>query len=225
MRRIRKVETRSDRAELAADAGVAKVSFVSVLAGTLVAYGTFAIAAAIAGAAAQAGSIATNLGTTNVERVGIAGAVLVGAVLFTAYLFGGYVAGRMARRAGAANGLLVFFLGGVVAGGIGILVRLFADTSDIVQNLRNIGFPTSGQDVRDAGALVAVVSIVAMMLGSVLGGIAGERWHGSLVARALDPQVGAGVPARVDGHAAETINRSAPLSQASETSSSRSSDQ
>jgi hypothetical protein len=29
-----------------------------------------------------------------------------------------------------------------------------------------------------------------MLVGSILGGVSGERWHGKLVARALDPTIG-----------------------------------
>ena len=47
-------ETSGDRASLAREAGVGRLSFISVLAGVLVAYGAFAVLAALVGAAAAA---------------------------------------------------------------------------------------------------------------------------------------------------------------------------
>ena len=50
-------ETSGDRASLAREAGVGKLSFISVLAGTLVAYGAFAVLAALLGAATSGPAI------------------------------------------------------------------------------------------------------------------------------------------------------------------------
>jgi hypothetical protein len=40
------------------------------------------------------------------------------------------------------------------------------------------------------GAIAGIAALVIMLIGSMLGGISGERWHGKLVARALDPSIG-----------------------------------
>jgi MFS family permease len=136
------VETRHDRAELAHDAGKRKMSFVSVLAGTLVAYGAFAVLAAIAAAVAKGVGFETDLSTNEWEQLGVAGGAVVAVVLFASYYFGGYVAGRMARRAGSFNGFMVFVLGVVLAVGVTALVTMFTDTDDVLRNLRSIGVPT-----------------------------------------------------------------------------------
>jgi hypothetical protein len=47
-------------------------------------------------------------------------------------------------------------------------------------NLRSIGVPTSGDEWAEIGTIVGLGSLLAMLAGSVLGGILGERWHGKL---------------------------------------------
>lgn len=191
MRRQRTVESRRDRLELAQEAGLGSASFVSVLAGVLVAYGAFAVIAAIVGTVLGAvGVDTTELGTNDWRQLGIGSGIAVGLSLFLAYFFGGYVAGRMARRAGAANGLLVFVLGILVAAGIGAAVGAQADTEVLAANLRSIGVPTTGSEWSAIGTVAGLAALAAMLLGALCGGIAGERWHGKLVARALDPAVG-----------------------------------
>ncbi len=186
----RQVETGGDRVALAKDAGMGKPSLLGVLAGTLVAYGTFAVLVAIAAAVAEAVEIDTDLATNQWRELGIAGGVVVAGLLLICYLFGGYVAGRMARRAGLLNGALVFVVGLLVAVGVTGLVNLFADSDAILQNLRNVGIPTTGEEWEDIGTVAGIGSLVAMLLGSLLGGLLGDRWHGNLVTRAVDPAIG-----------------------------------
>ncbi|MBW3614824.1 MAG: TIGR04086 family membrane protein [Actinobacteria bacterium] len=191
MRRQRAVENRRDRLELAQEAGLGSASFVSILAGVLVAYGAFAVIAAIVGAVLGAiGFDTTEIGTNDWRQLGIGSGIAVGLSLFLAYLFGGYVAGRMARRAGAVNGLLVFVLGILVAGGIGAAIGVQADTDALTANLRSIGVPTTASEWSAIGTAAGLGALVAMLLGALGGGLAGERWHGKLMARALDPTVG-----------------------------------
>ena len=191
-------ETRSDRAVLARHAGMGKVSLVSVLAGTLVAYGAFAVLLAVAAALARSAGLADDLGANEWRDLGTAGAALVAGVVLLCYLFGGYVAGRMARRAGATNGVLVFFTGLVLALGATGLVNVFTDGDDILRNLRSVGIPTSGEEWRDVGTVAGLGSLLAMFAGSLVGGTLGERWHSKLVARAADPSVGPGAEARAE---------------------------
>lgn len=195
------VETRRDRATLAQDAGKRKVSFLSVLAGTLVAYGCFAVLAAVAAAIAKGTGFDTDLSGGEWRDLGIAGGAAIAAVQFISYFFGGYVSGRMARRSGALNGFLVFFLGVVLAVGVAAMVTMFADTAEVQSDLRNIGIPTSSDEWQQIGTFAGIGSLAAMLLGSLFGGSAGERWHGRLMTRAMDPTIGTGVPMRGTGRA------------------------
>ena len=197
-RGVHGVETRGDRAALAESAGMGRVSLASVLAGTLVAYGAFAVLMAVTAAVAKSVGFDTDLSTNEWRDLGVAGGAVVAAVLFLCYLFGGYVAGRMARRAGATNGLMVFVLGVLVAVGVTGLVNVFTDGDDILRNLRSVGVPTSAEEWGDVGTVAGLGSLLAMLVGSVLGGSMGERWHAKLLARAADPSVGPEAEARAE---------------------------
>jgi hypothetical protein len=178
-------ETSGDRASLAREAGVGKLSFISVLAGTLVAYGAFAVLAALAGAAATAIGLTNDLSSNDWARLGTGSAIAGAIVLFVAYLFGGYVAGRMARRAGLLNGLAVFILAIVLITAVGAIVASQADVDTIRTNLRSLGIPTSGSEWSDIGTLAGIASLAAMLIGALVGGVLGERWHSKLTRRAV----------------------------------------
>lgn len=191
-----RIETSSDRRGLAADAGWGAVSGWSVLAGTLGAYGAFAVLLAATAAVLASTDIEGEISALNWSELSTGGAVVIAVVTFLAYLFGGYTAGRMARRAGATNGLLVAATGVVLAVGMGALISAAADANTIAANLRGIGVPTTGDEWRDAGTIAGIATLVAMILGSVVGGVAGDRWHSRLLRRAMDPNVGAAAEAR-----------------------------
>ena len=196
-------ETARERRELAADAGFGGFSVTSVLAGVLVAYGAFAILAGLAAAALDAFGDDTDL-TTDWETLGTTGGIVVAGLLFLAYLFGGYVAGRMARRNGVAHGAGVLVLGIVVVAAVAALARSGADPDAIASNLRSLGIPTTADEWGQAGTVAGIASLVAVVLGSLLGGALGERWHARLFARAADPTVGAQAAAARQAEQART---------------------
>jgi hypothetical protein len=183
-------ETSRERRELARDAGFGGFSVTSVLAGVLVAYGAFAILAGLAAAAVDALNVDTDI-TSDWERLGTTGGLIVASLIFLSYLFGGYVAGRMARRNGVAHGLGVLVLGVVIVGGVAALVRNSSAPDTVATNLRSLGIPTTANEFGDAGTIAGIASLIALAVGSLLGGALGERWHARLFARAADPTVGA----------------------------------
>ncbi len=196
MRRTRGLmESGKDRRALAADAGFGSVSLVSVLAGVLVAYGAFAVLVGVAAAIVDALNVKTDIVTTDYEQLGVTGGLIVAGILLLSYLFGGYVAGRMARRAGVANGLVVAILGLAIAAGVAALVRA-SDAETINTSLRSFGVPTTADEYGQAFTVAGIASLAAILIGSLLGGSLGERWHGKLLARAVDPTVGTEADAR-----------------------------
>jgi hypothetical protein len=166
------------------------VSLPSVLAGVITAYGTFVLVLAFTAGFLRVAGVNTDYSASDWKQIGTGAGLVVAAVLFVSYLFGGYVAGRMARRAGVTNGLLVFALGLLLAAGAAALANAATDSGEILRNLRSVGIPTRAGEWRDAGIITGVASLVAMLLGSLLGGAEGERWHGELLARAVDPEIG-----------------------------------
>ena len=193
-------ETAGDRATLAREAGVGKLSFISVLAGVLVAYGAFAVLAALIGAAATAIGLTNDLSRNDWARLGTGSAIAAAVVLLLAYLFGGYVAGRMARRAGLLNGLAVFLLAIVLIAAVSAIIASQADAETIRSNLRSLGIPTSGSEWGDIGTLAGIASLVAMLVGALMGGVLGERWHSKLTRRAISGNYS---PGRGERHAGD----------------------
>ena len=195
-------ETGRERRELVADAGYGGFSFTSVLAGVLVAYGAFAILLGLAAAVVGAVDGDTDL-SNDWEQLGTVGGLVVASLLFLAYLFGGYVAGRMARRNGLAHGAGVLVLGVVIVGVVAALVRS-SGTDGIADNLRSLGIPTTADEYGQAGTVAGIGSLIALIAGSLLGGVLGERWHARLFARAADPNVGAQAAAAREAEEART---------------------
>jgi MFS family permease len=176
-------ESPKDRASLVREAGLGRLSFPSILAGVLVAYGAFAVLATLVGTVAAAIGLNTDLNRNDWATLGLGSAIAVAVVLLVAYLFGGYVAGRMARRAGLLNGLAVFLLAVALVAVVGAVAASQAEA--IGGNLRSLGIPTSGSEWSDIGTLAGIASLAAMLIGALVGGVLGERWHSKLTRRAV----------------------------------------
>jgi hypothetical protein len=191
-RRSTPVETPKDRLALARDAGIGSVSVASVFAGTLVAFGASILFLGVAAATATAFDLDANLAASRWREAGaVGGAVLAGA-LFLSYLFGGYSAGRMARRQGVLHGILVTFTSLVAVAVAVVVARLVTnlDGENLLRDLRSVGVPTTGSEWGDTFTVAGLAALAGMLVGSVLGGALGDRWHSRLLARALDPEVG-----------------------------------
>jgi hypothetical protein len=177
-------ETGRDRAALARGAGFGRFSFVSVLAGVLVAYGGLAVLLAAAYGIAQATGVADTLSFDDLARLSAGSAVVIVAATLIAYLFGGYVAGRMARRAGLLNGLAVFALAVLLVAALGALLAVRDGSDQVAASLRDVGIPTTFDGWSQISSLAGLGSLLAMLVGAVLGGKLGERWHSKLTRRA-----------------------------------------
>jgi hypothetical protein len=188
-------ESPRDRATLVREAGLGRLSLPSVLAGVLVSYGAFAVLAALVGAVAAVIGVNTDLAGNDWATLGLGSAIAVAVVLLVAYLFGGYVAGRMARRAGLLNGLAVFVLAVVLVAAVAAIAASQADTSAIQANLRSLGIPTTGTEWGKVGTVAGLGSLAAMLVGALVGGVLGERWHSKLTRRAVSGKYG---PDRTD---------------------------
>ena len=183
------VETARNRRQLVEAAGWRRTSPISVLAGTLVAFGAVTVVSAAAGAAGSALGLHTSgISTHEWRQTGIVAAAVGTLVVFASFWFGGYTAGRMSRRAGARHGALVFLLSVLLIGVIALIAWAVRDSVhvDVAANLRDNGVPTNRSTWSDIGLGAAIAVGVAMLLGSILGGIRGDRWHGRLAAAVVD---------------------------------------
>lgn len=196
------VETARNRRRVAADAGYGATSFAAVLAGTLVAFGALVVVLAAVGAVGgQLGLRTSGLSTDRWRQLGVGGAAATVAVLFGSFWFGGYTAGRMGRRNGARHGLLVALLALLALGLVALLSATLGDPGALADEL---DVPTGAETWGDIGVIAAAAGLLAMILGSVVGGSQGDRWHGKLMTAAIagrrtDLEAGRG---REEDHAA-----------------------
>jgi hypothetical protein len=137
-----------------------------------------AILAAIGAALGMGNQIDVNQPTANLNTVGLIGGIVLLVIVFVAYYCGGYVAGRMARFHGARQGLGVW-LWAVVIGLVLAAIGLIAGTQfDVLARLN--GFPRIPVDQgtwTTGGVFLAIGVVVVSLVGAVLGGLSGMRFH------------------------------------------------
>ena len=146
------------------------------LVGMLTALATLLILGGLASAAIGAFGYQTGLDREDIEEVTIGGLIAALVVLFLAYLIGGWAAGRMARYDGARNGLMTVVWTLILAAILGGLGAWLGDEYDVLQR-----FELPQWFSEDAFTTSAIVSglagLAAMLIGGLLGGGWGERYH------------------------------------------------
>jgi len=137
------------------------------------------LAAAITAVRVASGNSAPTDPATIVAGAGLRTDVAIVAILFVAYYAGGYVAGRMARFDGAKQGLAVWVLAVVAALLIAALGAIAGAHWDLLGTLN--GFPrlqdTTTTTVTSSGVVTTLIALAVALVGSVLGGLAGMRFH------------------------------------------------
>jgi hypothetical protein len=111
------------------------------------------------------------------ETIGLAGAVALLVVLFLAYLAGGYVAGRMARFDGTRQGLAVWLIGLLVVAALSIAGYLLGREYNVLEGLNLPRIPIDEGTATTAGIVTLVAMAVVTLVGAVLGGALGTRYH------------------------------------------------
>ena len=115
--------------------------------------------------------------TQQADTIGIAGGIVLLVVLFLAYLAGGYVAGRMARFDGARQGIAVWVIGLIVVIALAVLGLVFGSKFNVLAQLNLPRIPID-EGTATTGALIALAAVLlATLVGAILGGKLGERYH------------------------------------------------
>jgi hypothetical protein len=116
-----------------------------------------------------------------VPATGVAGAAILLVIIFVGFYCGGYVAGRMARFAGARQGVAVWLwtlflavIGAVIATVTGVVS---GPQLDELVRLPMSGGLMSGGVLSAGAAALAVGVLVVTLVGAVLGGLGGMRYH------------------------------------------------
>lgn len=171
LRRDRRIEGRAALARGGVSGG-------AILTGVLVSYGALLIVSALIGGILVATGLEPDdiAGGEQVDvGIGIGIGILVGQ--FLAYLWGGYTAGRMARGAGAANGVLVPIVALVVAVIVAGIAAALGATAELGTPFGATRLPIEGDYVVEWSVAVGGAILLVMLLGGLLGGLAGSRWH------------------------------------------------
>ena len=150
--------------------------------GWLSANGLAVLLLALLSAAGVAFGLAQNVDTADeaveqVETLGIGGGIAVLVVLFLAYLAGGYVAGRMSRFDGARQGAAVWLIGLLVVLVLAVAGLALGAEYNVLQQLNLPRIPIDEGTATTAGIITLVAILLVTLLGAVLGGKVGERFH------------------------------------------------
>lgn len=151
--------------------------------GWLAASGTAVLLTALVAAGGTALGLGQNIDTTeptaaDAQTVGLVGGIILLVVIFVAYLCGGYVAGRMARFNGIKQGLGVWLWAIVIAIVVAILSVLAGNEFDILSRVNGFPrIPLNEGTLTTAGIVIAIGLTLVSLLGAILGGLTGMRFH------------------------------------------------
>jgi hypothetical protein len=149
--------------------------------GWLTATGTAVILTALLTAVGAGVGLARDLNDqalASAQTVGLVGGIVLLGIIFVAYLAGGYVAGRMARFNGVKQGVGVWLWAIIIAVVVAILTAIAGTRFNILSSLN--GFPrlplNEGQ-MTTGGIIVALLVVAVALVGAILGGLTGMRFH------------------------------------------------
>ncbi|WP_082581095.1 hypothetical protein [Phycicoccus sp. Root563] len=116
--------------------------------------------------------------TQDPTALGAAGAAVLAVILFVAYYCGGYVAGRMARFSGAKQGVAVWLWALLIAVLVAVAGTVAGAKYNVLEQVNSFPrIPVGEGDLTTVGLIALVLVVVTTLLGAILGGIAGMRYH------------------------------------------------
>ena len=150
--------------------------------GWLSANGLAVILVALLSAAGVALGLANGVDTADeavaqADTVGISGGIALLVMLFLAYLAGGYVAGRMARFDGARQGLAVWLVGLIVVVVLAAAGAILGAKYNVLEQLNLPRIPIDEGTATTGGIVTLVAILLVTLLGALVGGKLGERYH------------------------------------------------
>lgn len=136
-----------------------------------------ALVAVVATALGLTGNLTVDQAANDPQSLGVVGGIVLLAVVFLAYYCGGYVAGRMARFHGGRQGLGVWLWAIVIAIALALVGLIAGSEFNILGRvgLPQITSPQSG--VTLFGIVSALLALGVSLVGAVLGGLSGMRFH------------------------------------------------
>ncbi|WP_104525580.1 M48 family metalloprotease [Blastococcus atacamensis] len=119
----------------------------------------------------------TDEATQETSTIGIVGGIVLLVILFLAYLAGGYVAGRMSRFDGVRQGIAVWVIGLLVVIALAVAGVVFGSQYNVLQQLNLPRIPIDEGTATTGGIIALVAVLLVTLLGAILGGKLGERFH------------------------------------------------
>ena len=120
----------------------------------------------------------TSTASKSTSTIGIVGGIVLLLIVFLAYYCGGYVASRMARFDGIKQGIAVWVWALAVAVLLAILGAVAGNEYNILSQLNSFPrIPVSEGDLTTGGIVALVAVLAASLLGAIVGGLAGMRFH------------------------------------------------
>ena len=147
--------------------------------GWLAATGMAVLLTALVAAGGAAVSLAQgNEADAPVDTIGLTEAIVLLVIFFVAYYSGGYVAGRMARFNGMKQGVAVWIWAVVIAIVVAIAGMVAGEQYDIQSELNNFPrIPSNEGDLTTNGIIAAAAIAAVTLIGAIMGGLAGMRFH------------------------------------------------
>jgi len=158
------------------------MKFGSAFFGWLAATGMAVLLTALVAGAGTALGYTSGVNTTNptageVQSVGLVGGIALLAIIFLAYFCGGYVAGRMARFNGFRQGVAVWLWAVIIAIVVAVLATAAGARYNVLARLNLPRIPINEGTLTTAGVLTALGLAAVSLVGAILGGLAGMRFH------------------------------------------------
>jgi hypothetical protein len=109
---------------------------------------------------------------------GLPGLIVLGAILLIAYYCGGYVAGRMSRFSGLKQGFAVWLWAVIIASIAALLGLIFGSRFDLLAVTNSFPRLPLNEGQLSMWGIIAVLGAAAVaLIGALLGGLAGMRFH------------------------------------------------
>jgi len=124
---------------------------------------------------------ATQIQNQDPQTVGIVGIILLAVIAFVSYYGGGYVAARMSRFDGARQGFAVWLCAVIVAIVVAIVAAVAGARFDVLSTLNTFPrLPVDQGNITGTGIVALVLLLAITLLGAVIGGAGGMRYHRKL---------------------------------------------